>query len=133
MKNGDILKLFLTLEDLEKNKSLVFKIKTAYVLAKNKEALRTEAQIINKLRSQILTDYGTADGKGSVTIQNDKIPEVNQKINELMDMESEVKIICLPIEAFDENELNMEQMSGLMPMIQDTFTTGPIYEENPKV
>lgn len=64
-------------------------------------------------------EYGQVDEDDSrhITIPLDKIDEVNQKINDLMSIESSLSIIRLPADAFDDNELNIEDLEGLMPML----------------
>lgn len=64
-------------------------------------------------------EYGQVDEDDSrnITIPRDKIDEVNQKINDLMSIESNLSIIKLSADAFDDNELNIEDLEGLMPML----------------
>ena len=65
-------------------------------------------------------EYGQVDEDDSrnITIPRDKIDEVNQKINDLMSIESNLSIIKLSADAFDDNELNIEDLEGLMPMLE---------------
>ena len=64
-------------------------------------------------------EYGQVDENDNrnITIPRDKIDEVNQKINDLMSIESNLSIIKLSADAFDDNELNIEDLEGLMPML----------------
>lgn len=69
-------------------------------------------------------EYGRINGK-DIIVPKDKIDEVNQKINNLMEIENEVEIIKLDLEDFENQELNMEDIEGLMGMIYQTGFTGP--------
>ena len=42
-----------------------------------------------------------------------------------MDIENDVEIILVPIDAFDDLELSMEDIEGLMRMVQPFIITGP--------
>ena len=48
-----------------------------------------------------------------------------KKVNELMEIENDVEIILVPIDAFKDLELNMEDIEGLMRMVQPFRFTGP--------
>lgn len=119
MTNGEVYELYQALDRISKDKDLKFKVKTGYAIAKNKETLRTEASLIYNMRRDIIMEYGQLDenGSGDIIIPRDKIDEVNQKINDLMSIESNLSIIKLSADAFDDNELNIEDLEGLMPML----------------
>ena len=130
MKNREVLSLFNVIDKLSQNGDLKFNVRTAYTFAKNKELLRPEAKIIYDLRRQILLEYGESDGQGSVTVSQDKINEVNDKIEELLNLDNEVKIIPMIIDDLEEQRLSIEDMENLMPMILIPVETGPpIFED----
>ena len=124
MKNGDVLELYETLQRISQNKDLVFNVKLGYAMAKNKEKLRQEATIIYNLRRDIIMEHGRVEGK-DIVVPNEYIDEVNKKVNDLMEIENDVEIILVPIDAFDELELNMEDIEGLMRMVEPFIITGP--------
>ena len=124
MKNGEVLELYETLQRISQNKDLKFSVKLGYAMAKNKEKLRQEAAIIYNLRRDIIMEHGRVDGK-DIVVPNEYVDEVNKKVNDLMEIENDVKIILVPIDAFDELELNMEDIEGLMRMVQPFGFTGP--------
>ncbi len=129
MKNGEVLELYETLQRISSNKDLKFNVKLGYAMAKNKERLRQEATIIYGLRRDIIMEHGRVDGK-DIIVPNEYIDEVNQKINDLMDIENDVEVILVPVDAFENLELNMEDIEGLMRMVQPfVFTGPPILEE----
>ena len=123
MKNGEVLELYETLQRISQNKELKFNVALGYAMAKNKEKLRQEATIIYGLRRDIIMEHGRIDGK-DIVVSNEYIDETNKKINDLMDIENDVKIILVPIDVFDDLELNMEDIEGLMKMVQPFEFTG---------
>ena len=123
MKNGEVLELYETLQRISQNKELKFNVKLGYAMAKNKEKLRQEAAIIYNLRRDIIMEHGKVEGK-DIVVPNEYIDEVNKKVNDLMDIENDVEIILVPIDAFDDLELNMEDIEGLMRMVQPFGFTG---------
>lgn len=126
MKNGEILKLYETLQRISENKDLKFNVKTGYILARNKEKLRQEAIIIYDERRKIIMEHGRVEGK-EIIVPNEYIEEVNKKINELMEIENDVEVTKVPINLFDNIELNMEDIEGLSGIIQSFgFTGSPI-------
>lgn len=129
MKNGDVLQAYETLNRISENKDLKFSVALGYTIIKNKEKLRQEAVIIYKMRQDIIMEHGRLDGK-DIVVPNEYIDEVNKKINDLMEIENDVEITLIPIEWFDDVELNMEDIEGLSKIIQPfAFTGPPILEE----
>lgn len=124
MKNGEVLELYETLQRISQNKELKFSVALGYVMAKNKEKLRQEAVIIYNLRRDIIMEHGRVDGK-DIVVPNEYVDEVNKKVNDLMDIENDVGIIQVPVDAFENIELNMEDIEGLSGMIQPFGFTGP--------
>lgn len=124
MKNGEVIELYETLNRLSNNKDLKFNVKLGFIIAKNKEKLRQEATIIYGLRRDIIMEHGRVDGK-DIIVSNEYIDEVNKKINDLMDIENDVEVILVPVDAFEDLELNMEDIEGLMRMVQPFKFTGP--------
>ena len=116
MKNGEILELYETLQRISSNRELKFNVALGYAMAKNKERLRQEAAIIYGLRRDIIMEHGRIDGK-DIVVPNEYVDEVNKKVNELMEIESDVGLILVPIDLFDGIELNMEDIEGLMRMV----------------
>ena len=126
MKNGDVLTLYETLKRLSENKELKFNVKLAYIMARNKEKLRQEAILIYDMRRKIIMEHGRIDGE-DIIVPKEYVNEVNQKINDLMDIENNVEIIQVPTGAFGDQELNLEDMEGLINMvfIEPLVQTGP--------
>ena len=124
MKNGEVLELYETLQRISQNKDLKFSVALGYMMAKNKEKLRQEAVIIYGLRRDIIMEHGRIDGK-DIIVPNEYVDEVNKKVNDLMEIENDVEIILVPIDTFEDLELNMEDIEGLVRMVQPFIITGP--------
>ncbi len=128
MKNSEILTAYETLERITQNKELKFNVTVGYMLAKNKAKLRQEANIIYDQRRKILMEHGTIEGR-DITVPKEFVAEINQKIDELMNIENDLDLMLIPIDLIEQYELNMEDIEGLMIMIQPfEFTSPPIYE-----
>lgn len=129
MTNGDVLTAYETLQRISNNPELKFNIAVGYILAKNKEILRKEAMIIYNLRRDIILEHGEIKDK-EIIVSNEYIDEVNQKIEDLMNIENDVVLKQIPIDLIDKYELNMEDIDGLKNLIQPfEFTGPPIIEE----
>lgn len=129
MKNGDVLAAYETLQRISSDPNLKFNVALGYMLAKNKEILRQEAVIIYNMRREIIMEHGKID-ENEITVPSEYIDEINQKIDDLMNIESDVKIKLIPIDLLDKYELNMEDIEGLKELIQPFgFTEYSIIEE----
>ena len=62
--------------------------------------------------------YGTRDKNGDIIVLRENIDEVNQKINELMDIDNLVDIIKISFEDIENYELNIEDIEGIRYMIK---------------
>lgn len=124
MKNGDVITAYETLNRLSENRDLKFEIAVGYLLAKNKEKLRQEASLIYKMRQDIILEHGRPDGK-NIVIPKEYIDETNEKIEELMNIENDIKLIQIPIDMLEHYELNIEDIDGIKEMIIPFTFTGP--------
>ena len=70
------------------------------------------------MRQNILMQYGTKDKNGDIVVLRENIDEVNQKINELMDIDNLVDIIKISFEDIENYELNIEDIEGIRYMIK---------------
>ncbi len=124
LKNGDILMAYETLQRISNNPNLKFNVALGYMLARNKEKLRQEAVIIQGLRQDILLEHGTIDGN-DIIVPKEYINEVNNKIEELMNIEIDIQIQQIPIDLFEHHEMSMEDIDGLKNLIRPFSFTGP--------
>lgn len=110
-----------------KIKDLTFPIRTSYTLVKLGRILEKEVPFYDSELSKIINEYGSRDASGNlmcldngnVQIQPDKIDECAQKLNELGNLEVEINCEKIPIEALDGANLSIQDLNGLMPIIQD--------------
>lgn len=63
-------------------------------------------------------EYGTKDKNGDIVVLRENIDEVNQKINELMDIDNLVDITKISFEDIENYELNIEDIEGIRYMIK---------------
>ena len=70
------------------------------------------------MRQKILMEYGTRDKNGDIVVLRENIDEVNQKINELMDIDNLVDITKISFEDIENYELNIEDIEGIRYMIK---------------
>lgn len=117
MKNIEIIELYEALVRIENNKELIFDLKTAYAMAHNKVELEKTVDIIYKFRRKILLKYGEEDGD-QIKIPNENLDACQKELEELMNMESSVKIMLLNIMDLEKYSLNLNDMCGLQYMIQ---------------
>ena len=117
IKNDDVLILYETLTRLIENKELKFNVITGYIMAKNKAVLEPIATLIYNMRRDTVLEYGTSDGE-EIQIPKEKIDELNQKIEDLMNVENDVDITQVSIHSFEENKLALEDIVGLTYMIK---------------
>ena len=117
MKNGEILELYEALNRISAKKDLKFNVVAGYAMAKNKEILRQEAALIYKMRQDIILEHGTLEGK-DIVVPKEYIDEVNQKINELMEIDVNIELFLIPIDFFNDVTLNLVDLDGLKFMIK---------------
>ena len=96
-----------------------FPIKVNFYLQKNKETLIALAQDIEKARMDLLSRYGNLDqGTNRFTIDPDKIDVASKELEDLFNLQQEVNIYKVNIDAFGDNlVLTSGQMNALLFMI----------------
>ncbi len=121
LTNGEILVLATNLVNSFNGFSEALPIKVSFYLVKNKNTLIELAQEIEKIRTNILNEYGTLDQeKNSFIIPAENTEIVNNKLAELLDITQEVKIYTVAFADFgDHNALTPMQMEALMFMIEE--------------
>lgn len=126
MKNGEVIELYETLNNLCNDSTLKLSVPVGYIFAKNKERLRQEAVVIYNERRKIIMEHGILEGK-DIIVPNEYIDDVNKKIDQLMDLENDVQIQQIPIDLLEHYEFGIKDIEGLMPIIQPfEFTKPPI-------
>ncbi len=94
-------------------------VKVNFYLQKNKATLSELAREIEESRVGILQKYGTLnDETNQFEFSKEDGQTVIKELNELLDLEQDVKIYTVKIEDFGDNlTLTTEQMEALMFMI----------------
>lgn len=124
MKNGEVIELYETLNNLCNDPTLKLSVPVGYMFAKNKERLRQEAVVIYNERRKIIMEHGRLEGE-DIIVPKEFIDEVNQKINDLMNIENDVQVQQIPIELLEHYEFSMKDIEKLVPIIQPIEFTGP--------
>lgn len=97
-----------------------FPVRVNFFLQKNIEKLTAAAQEIERARIGIAQEYGELNEDGtSYFIPPDKIAEAQNEIEELFNIEQDIKLHLFSIDDFNNIELTYQQMSALMFMIKD--------------
>lgn len=123
MKNGDLLKLYETLNRITSNSELRFSVKIGYLLVKNKASIREDAQLLYNERQKIMLRYGDLQENGDIIIPREKVNEATNALDELMNVDVNVNITEIDINDF-HCELSAEDIEGLMPMLVEPIYTG---------
>lgn len=130
MTNKEILKLNETLNRLMMNRDLKFNVRVGYLFAKNRALIQQDVQLIGDIRQKILREYGTVQDNGDIVVPKESFKMVQDKLDDLMNVEVELPLVEIPVDEFEEIELPLEDIDGLKPIIMDfMYTSGPIYEK----
>ena len=127
MTNGELLRLYETLDKLIQNHDYKFTVRIGYLLAKNRAAIRDDAAMIYTARQNIMLENGELKDNGDIIIPGDKVQEVQKQVDELMKIDVNVVISPINIDEFNES-LPLEEIEGLMPILEEPLMTGPAIE-----
>lgn len=95
-------------------------VKANFILQKNVEVLAAAAEEIEKARIGIAQHYGVLNEEGTrYDIPQDKMTDVNKELQELFEIEQDLNIKSLSIEAFGNVEFTPAQMQAIMFMIEE--------------
>lgn len=120
MTNYEIYNTTKALESAFSDKSQYLPIKISFFIQKNKAILLDLAQTIDNARLEIVRNYGELNENGDqFIVPQDKIEIANNELSDLFNIEQEVDIQTIDINAFpDDIVLNNAQMEALMFMIK---------------
>ena len=120
MTNMQIYDIANALGEHFQDKELKMPIKINFYLQKNKNALTTLAQEIEQNRIEIIRKYGKLDESiNQFVVPNESIPAATAELKDFFDLEQEVTIYKVNIEAFNDLELTTGQMEALLFMIEE--------------
>ena len=126
LKNGEIFEMATNLieafqKDTESGEK-TYPIKVLFYLRKNMKTLTELAQDIEKARVEIIQRYGVPSEENPEQYQfetQEKIDAANKEFEELFNLEQEVTIYTIQLEAFNDMELTEKQMDAVMEMIEE--------------
>ena len=104
------------------NCNIKLPVKINFYLQKNIETLRNLAIEIEKTREQIIEANGSPDPNGqpgAFIIAQDKIEYVSKELQDLANLEQDVHLYPLKLDNFDGIDLDFQQMSAIMFMIEE--------------
>lgn len=91
----------------------------AYSIQKNKTAIVSLGEEIEKSRLSIIQHYELNNYKEGDEIDSAIIEKANAELMDLLSMEQEVKIYTFDIDALNDVKLTSAQMQAIMFMIED--------------
>lgn len=120
MTNNEIYNTALALMENVVNLNLTLPVKVNFYLQKNVTALLAIAEDIEKTRTEILSKYGTMNEEtGNYEFEDDNLEKVSQELIDLFELEQEVPIYEISLDAFGDIELNSNQFKAILYMIKD--------------
>ena len=95
-------------------------VKVNFALQKNAQALAAAAKEIEAARMEIAKHYGELDAEAQrYNIPNENMPAAEQELNDLFNIEQDLPIKTISIDAFGNIELTPAQMQVIMFMIDE--------------
>lgn len=120
MKNNEIYTTAMQL--LENNITqldIPLPVKVSFYLQKNTSAVIDMAKEIENTRNEILQRYGTLGEDGNYSFEDDKLEEANQELVDLFELEQEVPVYEISLDAFDGVDLTSKQVQAITYMIKE--------------
>lgn len=120
MKNLEIYNLANALLEGFQDNNMTLPVKVNFYFQKNMNAIVEMAQDIDKSRIAIFNKYGKRDEENNqYTFDPSVTDQVNQELQDLFELEQEVKINLLKLDWFDKVELTSQQVAAITFMIED--------------
>ena len=118
MINREILKIGKGLEDLQEL-NLKFNVRTSYKLARNKQILTPVLDLIRQKQMEIYATLGEKNDDGTITVPREKVQELQDKIDELMSLDTPIEVIKIKIEDFDDISIPFDVMERILGIIEE--------------
>lgn len=102
-------------------------IGTTYKLTKLFNVVKSEAEFYTTNLDKIISEFGQKDENGNfiltedqkgVRIDQDKIPEVESRLQELWNIEVELPSITFKLSELEKVELSVQEFNNLLPFIE---------------
>ena len=102
------------------NCNLKMPVRINFYLQKNIQLIRQAAEEIERARFDIGAQFGTPNSEGTgYDISAENIVEANRELNDLFNLEQDLNIHIFKLDDFDGIELDYQQMSAIMFMIEE--------------
>ena len=120
MKNTEIYETARGLIENINPLNLLLPVKVSFYLQKNIKAIVDIATDIDNARMEIFNRYGTPDPEtGAYNFEEDVQMKINQELTDLFELEQEVPIYEISLDAFDEVKLDMKQVQAISYMLKE--------------
>lgn len=120
MTNGEIYQYAVALMNAGFNDNEVYMpAAVSFAIQKNKTALTSTAEDVEKGRMAIIEHYSNGQTEEGYTIPPESVEKANSELNDLLNIEQEVKIYMFDIDSLNDIKLTSAQMQAIMFMIED--------------
>lgn len=119
MTNGEIYTCAIGMLNNFIDNTVYMPAAVAYSLQKNKTLLISLAEEIEKSRFNILEHYNVSKDGEQFQIDPNFVEQANQELNDLLNIEQEVKIYSCKIEELFDIKFNSAQMEAIMYMVYE--------------
>lgn len=120
MTNLEIFNIANSLLENFSDANMELPVKVNFYFQKNMTSIVSMAQDIDKTRMAIFTKYGKLDEEtNQYKFEPDVVETVNKELQDLFDLEQEVKINMLKLDWFDGINLTTQQVAALAYMIEE--------------
>lgn len=120
LKNNEIYSIAMQLIENEiAQLNISLPVKVNFYLQKNVANIIDMAKDIESNRNDILQKYGTLNEEGNYDFEEGKLEQANQELVDLFELEQEVPIYEITLDAFDGVELTSKQVQAIAYMIKE--------------
>lgn len=120
MTNLQIYNIANMLLENFQNTNMELPVKVNFYFQKNMNHIVEMAQDIDKSRIAIFEKYGTKDEENNqYTFKPENTDTVNKELQDLFDLEQEVKLNMLKLDWFDDIKLTTQQVAAMECMIEE--------------
>lgn len=118
MTNAEIIDLHDGLKELH-NSKIPLNIKTSFLLAKNNKIIVELVNLITEKQFELYKKYGTPNDEGNIVVPNEKIPLLQQDLNELMAIDNDINITKFTLDDLGDAKIEFGIIEKLLPLIEE--------------
>lgn len=119
-KNSDIYTIGSSLNSLFNDNEVYLPTKINFFIQKNRKIFLELAQEIEEARMEIIKHYGIPNEDGETYhFPPEVIEQASKELEELVNIEQEVNVSTIDLDALDNVKLTSAQMNALMFMIEE--------------